>query len=59
MRIFKNLLKKWHPMSKFDKNLNFKPKSCYLFNYNVTIISSIRFNNTFQNQLVKNGKNSF
>ena len=46
-------------MSKFDKNLNFKPKSCYLFNYNVTIISSIRFNNTFQNQWVKNGKNSF
>ena len=46
-------------MSKFDKNLNFKPKRCYLFNYNATIISSIRFNNTFQNQWVKNGKNSF
>ena len=45
-------------MSKFDKNLNFKPKSCYLFkNVLLFIINSIRFNNIFQNQWAKNGEN--
>ena len=44
-------------MWKFDKNLNFKPKSCYLFKYIVIHYNSIRFNNIFQNQWAKNGKN--